>query len=816
MTQLSLTGNVRSKKGETAHLPRWTRYAWRRVLILSMMGLLLGRASIEHVISPFGLAFFVILYEVAGKKRSWPAYFALIGAATVGGYLPVLQMLVSFVLYGFIRKFLWKNVTSELHFVPLTAGLTGVVAKLSVVGSVWTKYDLLMALAEGALVTLLCLIFLQCMAIFIGQDHTKSLRHEQIVSLVILAGSVITGFSGLTIHGVVMTQVAVDWMVLMFACGGMGVSAAGAIVVSLLALLNHNASLSDVAVMGFAGLLAGILKDAGRAWISLAFIVSTCVLTATGASSFPLVVHTAASAGIAILLYLCTPRGLHQEFAAYVPGTAEHKQTERQRVRRINALLTEKINEVGQVFEELSVTYADIGENQFTNAQQLVNHVVGTGAKQVCAGCALRDKCWDKEGLQTYQAMVQTVGNLESHPSGRGLPTQELRDRCVRLDGMMGVLRYNLDLTNRDAKWIEKIHEQKSLVAKQLSGVAGVVKAIANEIEEVDKSNLTGEDQVLAGLEQLGLYVDHVHIVSLDAGKVEIEITQPTQGAYEKSARVIAPLLSGIIGEHISVTHVAEQDSGPCVSTFSSARLFDVKTAVASVARDGRIVSGDTHTATDLGNGRFALAVSDGMGNGERARRESRAAIELLKKLLKAGFNEKLAIQTVNSTLLLRSKDEMFTTLDMALIDQFSAKTEFLKIGSAPSFIRRGNQVITLTGSNVPIGILKDIEVQSIEEQMRAGDILILLSDGLYDAPQQHYDKEDWLKQQIERLETTDPQAIADTLIETGVRLNHGKILDDMTVVVAVIQNHEPEWAAIKLPGVTGIRRRTERKQRGA
>jgi len=795
---------------------RWVAHSWQRALVLAAIAVLLGRASIEHVVSPFGLAYFAILTELGGKKRTWPGYFAILGAYSVNGIDSAVVIAFEFIAYRLLRNTLFRKKAPDLYWIPLMAGTVSIVGKLVAVGSVWTRYDILIGFAEGALVMTLSLIFIQCVPLFAGHDHSKRLRSEQLVSLVILLGSVIAGFSGLRVDGVPLVQVAVDWVVLMVACGGLGVTTASAIVVGTLSILNHAESLAAVAVLGFAGLLAGMLKDAGRVWIALSFILSMSVLSATSSNSLHTVMMTAIAAVAAAVLYLLSPKKLRQEFATYVPGTLEHKQSEQARVRRINALLSEKIKDMSQVFEELSQTFADTGENNFTSAQQLVTHVVGTAGKQVCSGCPRRAKCWEQEGLQTYQAIFQTVANLEESGFGRGTPTIELRERCIRLDSMMGVLRYSLELTDRDAKWIAKMQEQKTLVAAQLSGVANVVKAIAGEIEEGNKTSLSGEEQILAALEQLGLYVDHVHIVNLDAGKVEIEITQPTQGAYENSVRVIAPLLSGILGEHVTVSQVMDGNTGPCTSVFSSARLFKVKTAAASVARDGRVVSGDTFTSIDLGNGRFAVAVSDGMGNGERAQRESKAAIELLKKLLKVGFDEKLAIKTVNSTLLLRSREEMFTTLDMTLIDLFSAKAEFLKIGSAPSFIRRKNSVFSITGANVPIGILQDIEVQSIEHQLQDGDILILMSDGIYDAPQQVYDKEEWLRKQVERLETNDPQAIADTLIEAAVRMNHGQILDDMTVVVAVVSAEEPEWGAIKLPGVAGIRKRVEKKQRGA
>jgi stage II sporulation protein E len=585
----------------------------------------------------------------------------------------------------------------------------------------------------------------------------------------------------------------------------------------MLTLLNHQSSLTQVAILGFAGLLGGLLRDTNRFLVSISFIASTTVLTATYVNSFHPLVMNIFAAVVASILYFLTPRRLENELRSYVPGTREHTQSERERVQRVNALLTEKIHEVSNVFDELSKSFADVGENDYTEAQKLVTQIVSATSQHVCALCPRRAKCWDKESMQTYHAMANTLRNIET-ANGRGAaPSAEMRDRCIRLDPLMTSLRYNLDVTNRDAKWMKKLREHRTLLSAQLTGVASVVRGMAMQMDAEHQSSLSEEEQIIAALEQLGLYVDDVHIVSLEPGKVEIEITQPTEGAYENSAKMIAPLLSGILGEHISVSQAqSETGTGPCTSVFASARLFQINTAVATVARDGRIVSGDTHTSVDLGNGRHAVAVSDGMGNGERARRESKAAIDLLKRLMKAGFDEKLAVRTVNSTLLLRSRDEMFTTLDMALIDLFNAKAEFLKIGSAPSYLRRGDEVIEITGNNVPIGILQDIEVQTVEQQLVAGDILILMSDGLYDAPPHSYDRETWLKSVIGKLETQNPQEIADTLIETAVRMNHGSIRDDMTVMVAFVEHAEREWAAIQLPSVPSLRKPFKRQRRGA
>ncbi|WP_026962282.1 stage II sporulation protein E [Alicyclobacillus herbarius] len=803
--------------------PRAVKEGWRRLVLrlaqavlLTGLALLLGRASIGHVVYPFGLAFYVVVSEVAGNRRSLPAYAAIAGAYLGAGVNNALLLFVSFMVYRLLRKALFVRRQPDLHWLPFIAGFVDTAVRLAATGGIWTRYDVFLALAEGALVVILSLIFLQSLPVLLahGSSGSHKLRQDQVVSLAILVGSVITGMTGVSLAGVGLVGVAIDWVVLtLAAAGGIGLGTASAIVVGVLAMLDHAQTLAQVAVLAFAGLLAGTLKEAGRIWGAIAFVGSLSLLTLTFENQLSALLASITAAGVASILHLLAPAALRRHIASYVPGTAEHQKSEQEHVRRVRALLSEKMNTVGQVFDELSVTFADPAANEYLSARQLLEEAVGQAAKSVCSGCPRRKKCWEQEGYQTYQAIVKAVAKIETSRGPGTLPPEELRERCIRIDPMMGVLRYNVELTDRDAKWLAKLREQSRLVSAQMAGVAAVVRQVAERMDKENEASLGGEERILAALEQLGLYVHHVHIVSLEPGKVEIEVTQPSQGAYENSVRMIAPLLSGILGEHISVSEVRSDTSGPCTAVFTSARMYNVKTAVASAARDGRLVSGDTYSTLDLGNGRFAIVVSDGMGNGERARRESRDATELLKKLLKAGFDEQMAIKTVNSTLMLRSREEMFTTLDMALIDLYSARAEFLKIGSAPSFLRRDGKVRTITAANVPIGILQDIDVQTVDEQLAPGDILILVSDGVYDAAQSLYDKEDWLKRQIEHLQTDDPQAIADTLLEAAVRINHGQILDDMTVLVAMIEPHQPEWATIQAEGVVGLR---QLRRRGA
>lgn len=211
----------------------------------------------------------------------------------------------------------------------------------------------------------------------------------------------------------------------------------------------------------------------------------------------------------------------------------------------------------------------------------------------------------------------------------------------------------------------------------------------------------------------------------------------------------------------------------------------------------GGFVSGDSYTMIEIGAGKYALAISDGMGNGERAYLESKETLNLLKKILQSGIDEEVAIKSINSILSLRTTDEVYATLDLAIVDLQDAKSKFIKVGSTPSFIKRGDQVIKVQASNLPIGIIQEFEVDVVSEQLKAGDLLIMMSDGIFEGPRHIENIDLWLKRKILELQTDDPQAVADIIMEEVIRSSDGYIDDDMTVLVAKIKHNNPKWKPI-------------------
>ncbi|MGI6547286.1 MAG: SpoIIE family protein phosphatase [Bacillota bacterium] len=209
---------------------------------------------------------------------------------------------------------------------------------------------------------------------------------------------------------------------------------------------------------------------------------------------------------------------------------------------------------------------------------------------------------------------------------------------------------------------------------------------------------------------------------------------------------------------------------------------WEVQTGVARRARERGRASGDSYLMKRLSDRHLLMAISDGMGFGERAAQESRAALALLDQLLASGVEPQLAVQIINSVLLLRSPEEIFATLDLAVLDLGSGEIELVKIGAPASFLLRGQEVMTIKAASLPVGILQDLEIESMHRNICAGDVLVLCSDGIIPG-QEGADEQ--IAAALKQLSSRRPQLIADHLLQTAVARGND---DDMTVLVCRLE----------------------------
>lgn len=209
------------------------------------------------------------------------------------------------------------------------------------------------------------------------------------------------------------------------------------------------------------------------------------------------------------------------------------------------------------------------------------------------------------------------------------------------------------------------------------------------------------------------------------------------------------------------------------------APLFYLEIGLAQRAGRNQQVCGDYYTLLELGISEHVIILSDGMGNGPRAALESKVTATMLERLLEAGFQKEVVLRSVNSLLQLRSGEEIFATVDMALIDLVKGDVELLKIGAAPSFLKRGKDVFKIGASSLPMGILANVEMESFQEKLQSNDLLVMVTDGVCDPDGDI----GWIVSFLRQMENSPPQIVADRILEETARRSGSPLRDDLTVI---------------------------------
>ncbi len=160
---------------------------------------------------------------------------------------------------------------------------------------------------------------------------------------------------------------------------------------------------------------------------------------------------------------------------------------------------------------------------------------------------------------------------------------------------------------------------------------------------------------------------------------------------------------------------------------------FSVRIGSAACPKAGNAETGDSMAERRIGGAQL-LILSDGMGTGMCAKRESSVAVDLFGDLLSVGFAPEEAEECVNRLLMVKGEREMYATLDALLIDLSDGRARFIKYGAPPAYILRGGKVHTVYAEALPIGILEEASPSVQEVQLKRGDAVVMMTDGLFDA----------------------------------------------------------------------------------
>jgi stage II sporulation protein E len=252
--------------------------------------------------------------------------------------------------------------------------------------------------------------------------------------------------------------------------------------------------------------------------------------------------------------------------------------------------------------------------------------------------------------------------------------------------------------------------------------------------------------------------------------------------------KIIIPIVNKITGKKFNKKDMLCDliHGSICSIKLKEAKRYQIATGIARMNKSGTI-SGDNYSFIELKDGKFMIALSDGMGTGPKAALESNTTITLLEKFLYAGFDKDVALKAINSMMLFKSNDETYSTVDLTVINQYTGEVEFIKVGAVSTFIKHEEDVQIIRTGTLPVGILSKIDVELVKQKLKDSDFIVMVTDGVLDCNKGIVDKEKWLAEMIMNIRTRNPQRLAEEILQGCLEANDGVAPDDMTVIAAKI-----------------------------
>lgn len=250
-------------------------------------------------------------------------------------------------------------------------------------------------------------------------------------------------------------------------------------------------------------------------------------------------------------------------------------------------------------------------------------------------------------------------------------------------------------------------------------------------------------------------------------------------GLYEINKETVynelLPILQTYINESldIDVIKTPMNHLGYTYVVFKHYAKYYIQYGVTQFSKDV-VACGDSYTFFSMKEDQY-FALSDGMGQGQKASDDSTLTLDVIKQLITNGISLKDTIQSVNALLKIKNRNDMFTTLDMLQVNLVQGYSSFIKYGAISSYILRDHHIIEIQAKTLPMGIVSPIETYIQKIQLQENDIIFIMSDGF------GHEFHSFLQENQYLIDEDHPKEIAHLLSELYMPHQQN---DDMTLMV--------------------------------
>jgi stage II sporulation protein E len=611
---------------------------------------------------------------------------------------------------------------------------------------------------------------------------------EHVWGLSFIGGLILMGIRNFNLFGIQLMIAAAIIIILFYAkIKGPGAGSAAGVMMGVIACSSGVGEISLIGSLALSGMLAGIFRKLGRIGMVLGFIAGNAILAySVNGSILPILKGT--DIIVSSLLFLIVSERTIDELRNYLNRGIAVNAIENKEVE-CTKTAANKLNAFSKAVEELAITFNKVPTPQQYYSGNDVFDFCDTMVDRVCKKCSLCPHCWERDFNDTYQGMFSLIEILEQKGSItlEDMPKSFSASSCIKSKQIMDTANTIFELYRVNFMWRKRIGESRGILSDHLKGFSKVISTLANEIIQQGENCIDMEAKVDQALRNHGFYPALVEIHGDESGSKNILIKFKECIGINYCHGELEKIISNALGRRVARKEGLCEHRQSCTLEYVSSQMFGVTVGAAKMSKNNNIVCGDNHTFMELQDKKYLLALSDGMGSGEAAANNSKVAIDLLEKFLETGFDRDTAVRMINSALVLKSSEDSYATMDISAIDLYTGRVEFIKIGAAYSYIKKVDRVEVIKAASLPAGIFEDIELQLTDRKLGHGDILVMVSDGVSESKWEEEGERDWLVDFLEKNSSSNPQELADSIIERAI-LNYGDLVaDDMTVLVAKV-----------------------------
>lgn len=334
--------------------------------------------------------------------------------------------------------------------------------------------------------------------------------------------------------------------------------------------------------------------------------------------------------------------------------------------------------------------------------------------------------------------------------------------------------------------WKGRMMESRDAIALQLSEMSKILKDCTTSSYVFVNMGEQRERYLRLKLKNMGIVLKKIVVLNNRRGINEVNITLKAGRGKYVTSRQLETAVSDCFGKKYKmareVGNVIKKEY--CTYNLIEAPNYFVLHGTAKCGRNGESISGDNFTCMELQSGQTLLSVSDGMGHGLKAYKESEMVLSLLEELMEGGFTEEASLRLINSVFMVDGDEINPASLDMGIIDLYSGVCDFMKIGASTTFVKRGGWIEAIKANSMPIGTENAVDMETASKKLYDGDFVIMVSDGVIDAIDME-DKERYMSNILMDIHSTNPQEMAKNILDRVIEEAEGRKNDDMLVMVA-------------------------------